>query len=510
MKPRSSPAGRAYPAISADRQSGLGALDLSQGDRPILRSWLGIKSKLSSLVKAAGPNRLPWLGLLWISLIPNTRISTAEAGTYLGIDKNLKDADTTPQYPADQTLPPAEVRSFEVKLSARSQSGQIYLFEDPTDAKPDVGNLLLLTQEGHKLMAFRVIRTRAESKMFYAKPVRRYDKTVGLEPGTTYAANEVVLEGPNPRALLAEAGPPMGPAGDNVDDGTSDRVNRQVIAQAFPLATPGATSPALPSRAIANAPDSGTSSDGKDALDIDTGASSTSSPTSSSPPTAPMLEVQSFDPELDAAASPSDSSDATDSENATDELLAPKRDLAAAKSPTNMKRLDDEDSDDAPIIGATADEVTALDPNNHWLSGGGFLLRNTTGLFSGGGMRYGLTFSHMPFLSSASVQDSLALEAGFYFYKTQASATATLSVLPFSGVLRYNVYFSGSASVFAYAGFLANKVIGSTSATDQQIIAHSGFLPAGGLGLIFHIGPNWDVRVDAGYDSIGGSLMLRF
>lgn len=238
-----------------------------------------------------------------------------------------------------------------------------------------------------------------------------------------------------------------------------------------------------------------TAQDKADLKELETGAPAAGAPT---PPTAPGPEVRPFDADLDAGNSPPPSG-GVDTEN--------------AKSNPH----DDNDDDPEDRFGVTIDEVTPLDPNHQWLTASFGYFNNAGSLFAGGGLRYGLSLGKMIFLRRAHVQDSIVVEGGAFFYKiiNFQSEGDSYSVLPLVGTVRYNILFGENFGIFFYGGVVQNIVTqasgGANSTNTPQVAAAlQSVLPAAGGGLLFRVGPNWDARVDLGYDMIGLGLVLRF
>jgi len=211
-------------------------------------------------------------------------------------------------------------------------------------------------------------------------------------------------------------------------------------------------------------------------------------------------KADSFDPELDAASSPK-----------------PAPDPAQADA-LGMKTLDEGDEDESKI-GISVEEVNPLDPNSQWLTAGFGYLTNYGAspafqYYKAGGVRYGITLGQMLFLKRPHVQDSLVLEAGAYFYKAinvvGPSANDAYNVVPIIGTLRYNLLFGENFGIFIYGGLMKNFVVSSNMPDPTVLVNLASTLPAAGGGLLFRVGPGWDLRADLGFDFIGMSLLLRF
>jgi hypothetical protein len=118
----------------------------------------------------------------------------------------------------------------------------------------------------------------------------------------------------------------------------------------------------------------------------------------------------------------------------------------------------------------------------------------------------------MVFLDQIHLQDSITLESGFYLYKSINFATQgdAYTILSIPLVLRYNLLFSEKFGVFIYAGINQNRVISNATGNSDVQAALTNFLPSGGGGILFQVGPSWYTRVDLGIDTIGLNLLLKF
>lgn len=177
----------------------------------------------------------------------------------------------------------------------------------------------------------------------------------------------------------------------------------------------------------------------------------------------------------------------------------------------------DESSDEA-LSRIVIEEVEPLDLNSSWLSAQFAYLRNLKSddlpaYYSALGLRYGLNLFSRALFRSETVQDSLTLEGGAFLYKIlnyEGVSNDAYTVAPLIATGRYNVMIGESFGIFAYFGAVKNFVLSNFQGSDDAIARLSGVLPAWGGGLLFRIGPNWNLRVDAGIDMIGGGLVLRF
>lgn len=199
----------------------------------------------------------------------------------------------------------------------------------------------------------------------------------------------------------------------------------------------------------------------------------------------PLLDVDEYEADLDLGTSPVPNDDA---ENSRDEFL--------------------------DLFG---EEVLSLDPDRFGLSvqGGVFTNIGTSGslrTFTGAGARFMLHLSKESILNLTSVQDSLSIELGVFYYKILRfdAAADTYTILPVIPTVRYNLMFGHNLMVYIYGGVVRNFLIAESNGTSAAKSSLDSSLLAGGLGFGFRLGPRWWLRADLGLD--GGSLgvQLRF
>lgn len=379
-----------------------------------------------------------------------------------GEDEQMPSPMPTVPSPADP-LPDIEARDFSVRIVKRSKSAKVYLLEDVSDAQTRLGKILLLRRESNLVMAFRVIKLYPEKKQFAAKRVRRYGDIHVLDPDESYMALEKVGDVTLP--------PPT--AQDKADlkelEGLEGISPAAGGAAANPETAPVTGVPSTPAAPAATANSAG-----------------------------PETEAQPFDAELDSSTTPPPEG-ATDSEAST------------------SKRASEDEEDPLAHLGVTIDEVNPLDPNKQWLTGAFGFFRNSTpqgsgAYFAGGGVRYAFTLGKMLFLRRAHAQDSIAAEAGVFYYKIINFQTTNdaYEVMPLIGTARYTINFSENFGIFFYAGIVQNNVTRSSGGTEEVKAVLNAAFPAAGGGILFRVGPNWDARVDLGIDQASLGLVLRF
>jgi hypothetical protein len=195
----------------------------------------------------------------------------------------------------------------------------------------------------------------------------------------------------------------------------------------------------------------------------------------------------------------------------------------APPAPAPAAAPDDEGDDNH--LGRAVEEIEPLDPLNLGLTFSFGAFKNAVppnssnpGYYIGGGIRWSFVFAHMVFAQSAHTQDSFSLEPGIFFYKLvnflSANSNDEYSIVPMIGTLRYTLMLGETFSLFAYGGMMFNYVAGSVGdGSDAFLNAKASLqstLPAIGGGVIFRVGPQWDVRADLGTDVVQLGLMLRF
>jgi hypothetical protein len=348
------------------------------------------------------------------------------------------------------SLPEITAREFDVTVTRRSSSNRVYLLEDIENVTPKVGRIILLRKGLDPVMAFRVLRHYPDTKQLAATRVRRYANFRILDSGEQFSAIEKLGD-------LANTAP-------SAEDMTD--LNELEGAE------------------------------GGSGFNASTTDHDLTAPTAPIALSGPPPEVLPYDPELDVGNAPPPSG-AIDSENSREH-----------------PEFGDDEEDAMDLV---VDEVTSLDPNSHWFSGGLGLFRADTGpggigYFAGGGVRYGLTLGKMLILRRPLVQDSLVAEGGLFFYKILnfSPTNDAYNVLPLIATVRYNIHFGEGLAIFFYGGVMRNNVTSTVSADEDVKAALASPLPAGGGGMLFRVGPNWDARIDLGIDAIGLSLMLRF
>lgn len=449
--------------------------------------WNGIKSRLFAPWKTF-LFRLP-LALALALLQPAT------AANYVNPDTQVFSQHETDVFPApilDETIPPIEARTYEVKIKREAESGRSFLFEDPTGAKPVVGNIILLKRGTEPVMAFRVLRNQVEKKEFIAKRVRRYGNAFRMPAGEAFTAVERVTELALPPPPTMEdqqdmkelagdgdadyAANPDAGAG---DPGTAGGAGAPSGGGPAPGGTDDATLDGLASNGAAGSGDPALSGGGADepagGAGGNGGAGDDGAPDGPPPEGGPVGEA--------------------------DFNLSGESDVSDPGSVTAIDEIDPLDRHRQALSAEFGTFRGAIQPD-----------ADTAPYYTGIGLRYGLTLGRMVLVRRAKVQDSFVLEGGAFVYRVNnfLETGDSYTVVPLIATGRYNLFLNETFGIHFYGGIARTVVAGSTDGTTEGLDRLQAFTPAFGGGLLFRLGPHWHARVDAGLDMIGAGLMISF
>ena len=468
-------------------------------DRAWYPPWIGIKANGPRIVKA------PSAALLTAVLCAISAPRAVDAAIRVQPGFSLHDTDSFPIPVRDEELPNIEARSFEVRPLRTAESKRTYLFEDASAAKPRVGSILLLKFGEEPVMAFRVLRTYAQNRQFIARRVRRYHKHEMLEENQSYTALERVSEIPVPghMSYTTEEERDINELQQGMDLGAAAWRNE---AQGFSRGD-FYRSDELPSQ-LREAELERHREQGNLDEELDGGGDDRN------PQGEGLPDTDDYDPELDAGTSPPPRSGPPDN----DEFEGP-----AIQRAVRRPWRGDDDDDSGPT---SIEEADPIDRDHHALTMQLGFLHNLNSeekpvYFTGIGLRYGLTLGRMLLLSRPKLQDSLTLEGSAFLYKianyTQDDDAYT--VMPLIGTVRYTVMTSDHFGFFFYGGIGKNLVTPTafpenadadalTQGEAVEILTRP--VTAAGAGLLFKLGPGWEIRADVGLDMIATGLMLRF
>lgn len=351
----------------------------------------------------------------------------------------------------DGPLPEIRARMYPVSVVRASKSGQVYLFNDPNEARPFPGRILLVKKDRQQLMAFRVLRTYSDSRQFAAKVVRRYPEIEILPTEEAFSGIEKISDMTPP--------PPT----------SQDRADLKELEAG--LESPPGASAIPPTAGIGARPQT---------VDYDPELDAGTSPALSG---AVDSDLEKADPSIDDGDGEDSFDDDADGEMVIEEVL-PLDHFRSALSVQFGMMTNFNQSNEVELFG-----------------------------FRGAGLRYALTLGKMVFLKRAHLQDSLAAEGGFFAYQARFYTDAGVgvySVTPLMASLRYTINFANKFGIFGYAGIMANRILSDVGGNDSDRAALNSTVSSAGLGALAAIGPGWDLRLDLGIDMLGLGLMLRF
>lgn len=384
--------------------------------------------------------------------------------------------DATPVAAAVSSRTAIKARWFGATVLKRSTSQRVLMLElstapdlpasDPSlplliDERPQMGKIVLLKQDGAPALGVRVIKIYPESGRFAVRTVQTYGAKKSLEVGAVVTALEKVGE----VTSLETASSVI--ARDNAD---LRELENMPISETIPDSMQGAPAAA---RSKARATERKGRTD---------------------PPPPPGLNDE-------GSADPSGLAPGADAANDHTPPSPP----GAADSVNADDSQFDTDGLDEEGIEITAKETILLDPHRNGLTLGYGMVSNGSTYWSSAGVRYSVVMVRKFLSRSPTLQDTLSIEGGLYFYKLDSN-----SVITTIGTARYNLWSSPNFSPFFYGGLLFNYATPGAGGTDASANAATGIGIAGGVGLMIQFAPQWEFRFDLGMDILGAGLMLRF
>lgn len=131
--------------------------------------------------------------------------------------------------------------------------------------------------------------------------------------------------------------------------------------------------------------------------------------------------------------------------------------------------------------------------------------------YIGMGLRYGINFLNIAFFRRRNLQDSMTLEGSMFLYSISGfrvqDPADSVTVMPLIGALRYNLHFGEGFTPFGYAGVVYNNIVQS-DATGTDVLNTTRIALGGGA--MVRLGPGWAVRIDAGTDLFAIGAVLKF
>lgn len=176
----------------------------------------------------------------------------------------------------------------------------------------------------------------------------------------------------------------------------------------------------------------------------------------------------------------------------------PEASPAPAPEPPGDENVEMKDTDDEE----EADEIGIYYPNFITMSVGLINNANVIGPNPklGGSLAYSRNFG-----------SEWAGEFGLSYYKSGNTDTGvTMTAMMFTGTVRYLHRFTDMWTAYAYAGGASTYISSQIGATKDQLAKAQFPIPAFGVGVFLQTGPNWYLRGNLGYDSVGLGISLRF
>jgi len=236
------------------------------------------------------------------------------------------------------------------------------------------------------------------------------------------------------------------------------------------------------------------------------------------PPAEVAPEPSSTEPTTTTTGQPTTEATPTDTPNNIDP--PPANDSTLDSSSTEAldqidESLDEEGEEEDEAL--EVEESFKIEPWNNILSVTAGYFGNSSNfsgspiLNNGFSFSYAHAFAHDIFFSKKSLQDSLAVEFGGIYYRiiNRDAKNDLYSLLPFYGDLFYQLHFSTSFTLTAYAGLQYNYMT-SASNPGKSLKLLQGLQPNFGLGAFYAIGPQWFLRADLGWDRITGGLSIKW
>lgn len=372
-------------------------------------------------------------------------------------------------FAANGTEETIEAIVYDIRTIRPSRSGRVYLFEKFDQDLPVDGKIFLVRSGEEPIMALRVLKTYPATQRIAAKKLRAYPGHEVLSRGSNYRAFEktgdlmVAPVPPTPEDLsdlkeLEDLPPP--PLEDEI---AADAASLPRAAEAVEALTPAEE---LPAEAV-------------------------EAPTPAEVPSPEELPTEEPLSDFPAETSP---------EEGAGEVVA-----ESVPSSEQDERVAESNFTDEDLELKTVEETTENDlyyPNQVSFVAGMLPNKKVPGPTNkfGGGLLY-----------SRGIGPSLAVEGGFYYYKSTDTANdISMTVTPFVGNLRYQYALNPIWTLYGYGGFIFVRVADSIGASVKLLREVQVLSPAIGVGAFIQTGPNWYIRLNLGIDSFTAGAALRF
>ncbi len=373
-----------------------------------------------------------------------------------------------------ELLPEIEAAVSHIIPIEASKSGRVYRFKIKDGEPPRTGSIILVQHRGKPIMAFRVLRTEDDDSGFIAKRVRRYDTEGELKLQEEYLSAEKVANLFAPPPIESKFNPDAKPELDPIGGVDLNPPPKETESKLDPNAPPllGDGSPIQ---------SGGTKSVGS----------------------GDTRDLNQFDSDLDYGT-----------------------------SPRNLKRKIEEDGEpEEPVTESDGDsesvieETKVFNPYRHMIGASIGNFRNMSSFAFPGDTHYGFSLWYNRLIQkgvwvySRKLQDSLAIEGGITHY-SRVNYTGNndgYDLLPFKAELSYALHFSEKLAFSAHAGLQYNWIYSTDNVNPSVFPAQrraldslSGIQPTLGVGALYHIGPQWFLRAEAGLDRLTIGLAVKW
>lgn len=389
--------------------------------------------------------------------------------TYGTLDEaDKKDEDYQPTLDK-KTFATIEAESFPIRLVKKSTSGNVLLFDDVSENKPNPGKILLLKDSSEPIVAIRVLKN-------YDKNIDETDKRKD-----TKFAGKIVLNFKDPsigseyRALK------------KLGDRIIDLIKQEEVRQQKKAEDIEKTDEEL---AKEISPDD---------EELDRGI-----------PVPKKIENKESPAKAKEKAKEKEKKEVTKAEPLFDKYG---NELEAGSDGELPPLLPGDDSLEQTAI----NEDKPYEPSKHAISFEYASILNVDrdqlpANYSALGLRYNHSVWKNLLFKRKQFVDRVSFELSLFYYSIGSFVYSddVVTVFPVIFTPRYNVELTDNFMVYLYAGIMKNF---ATQSDGKEIIDTSvleGFLPSLGIGLNIKFGPGWAARVDFGTDLFGIGAVLKF
>jgi hypothetical protein len=136
--------------------------------------------------------------------------------------------------------------------------------------------------------------------------------------------------------------------------------------------------------------------------------------------------------------------------------------------------------------------------------------QNNRSNYSAIGLRYTRDLDKMLAFQKENLQDSLSLELGIFLYSITNFRTTTdsITILPVTLTLNYNLHFNEYFMLTPYLGLISPFITQAQGVNDLGLLNKKAL--ATGLSSQLKLGPGWSIRIDFGTDMFATGVVLKF